>query len=69
MIAWKYKSLWHDASRSQRQEYALEIGEILHIFPTHPKYGRQGIQKGLHGSEDRYMYTCRPNLVVIDQSW
>jgi len=25
---------WHDASRSQWQEYALEIGEILHIFPS-----------------------------------
>jgi len=22
----------------------------------HPKYGRQGIQKGLHGSKDRYIY-------------
>ena len=26
--------MWHDASRSQWQEYALEIGEILHIFPS-----------------------------------
>jgi len=26
--------IWHDASRSQWQEYALEIGEILHIFPS-----------------------------------
>ena len=27
----------------------------------HPKYGRQGIQKGLHGSEDRY--------IPADQIW
>jgi len=26
--------IWHDASCSQWQEYALEIGEILHIFPS-----------------------------------
>ena len=26
--------IWHDASHSQWQEYALEIGEILHIFPS-----------------------------------
>jgi len=26
--------IWHDASRSQWQEYALEIGEILHTFPS-----------------------------------
>ena len=26
--------IWHDVSRSQWQEYALETGEILHIFPS-----------------------------------
>jgi len=26
--------IWHDASRLQWQEYALEISEILHIFPS-----------------------------------
>jgi len=33
----------------------LEMGEILHIFPLAPKVWGQGIQKGLHGSEDRYI--------------
>jgi len=37
--------IWHDASRSQWQEYA-------HLFPLAPKVWDIGIQKGLHGSED-----------------
>jgi len=45
--------IWHDASRSHWQEYALEIGEILHIFPSGTQSMGDGIQKSLHGSEDR----------------
>jgi len=39
--------VWHDASRSQWQEYALEIGEILYIFPSGTQSMGDGIQKGL----------------------
>jgi len=39
--------IWHDASRSQWQEYALEIGEILHIFPLAPKVWETGDPKRL----------------------
>jgi len=54
----------HDASRSQWQEYALEIGEILHIFPS----GTQSM--GDRGSKRLtrvrgQVYTYRPNLVVM----
>ena len=39
----------------------------------HPKYGRQGIQKGLHGSKDRYIYLqtkfgCDRSIVVSCRS-
>jgi len=46
----------------------LEIGEILHIFPSGTK------SMGDRGSKKAYtvrgqVYTCRTNLVVIDQLW
>jgi len=56
--------IWHDASRSQWQEYALEIGEILHIFPLAPKEWETGDPKRLtrvRPSEDRY--------IPADQIW
>jgi len=35
----------------------LEIGKILHIFPSGTEsMGGRGSKKGLHGSEDRYIY-------------
>jgi len=38
----------------------------------HPKYGRQGIQKGLRGSEDRYIPAdqigCDRSIVVCSRS-
>ena len=54
-----------DASRLQWQEYALEIGEILHIFRsgTH-SMGDRGSKKAYTGPR-----TGQSNLVVIDQSW
>jgi len=39
----------------------LEIGEILHIFPSGTESMGDGIQKGLHGSKDRY--------IPADQIW
>jgi len=44
----KITSHKHDASRSQWQEYVLEIGEILHIFPS----GTQSV--GDRGSKKAY---------------
>ena len=43
----------------------LEIGEILHIFSS----GTESM--GDRGSKKAYMgpRSCRPNLIVIDQSW
>ena len=42
--------IWHDASRSQWQEYALEIGEILHIFPSGTQStGERGSKKAYTG--------------------
>ena len=42
--------MWHDASRSQWQEYALEIGEILHIFPSVTRsMGDRGSKKAYTG--------------------
>jgi len=42
--------IWHDASRSQWQEYTLEIGEILHIFPSGTQsMGDRGSKKAYTG--------------------
>jgi len=42
--------IWHDASRSQWQEYSLEIGEILHIFPSGTQsMGDRGSKKAYTG--------------------
>jgi len=42
--------IWHDASRSQWQEYALKIGEILHIFPSGTQsMGDRGSKKAYKG--------------------
>jgi len=54
--------IWHDASRSQWQEYALEIGEILHIFP----YGTQSM--GDRGSKKAYTGIYLPTKFGCDQS-
>jgi len=54
--------VWHDASRSQWQEYALEIGEIFAYFPSGTQsMGDRGSKKAYTGPR-----TCRPNLVLID---
>jgi len=48
----------------------LEIGEILHIFPFGTEsMGGRGSNKAYTGPKTGIGYTCRPNLVVIDQSW
>ena len=42
--------IWRDASRSQWQEYALEIGEIVHIFPSGTEsMGDRGSKKAYTG--------------------
>jgi len=46
----------------------LEIGEILHIFPSGTKVWEIGDPKRLTRVRGQ-VYTCRPHLVVIDQSW
>ena len=47
----------------------LEMGEILHIFPSGTEsMGDRGSKKAYTGPKTG-IYTCRPNLVVIDQSW
>jgi len=46
----------------------LEIGEILHIFPSGTEsMGDRGSKKAYTGS--RTNLPTKPNLVVIDQSW
>jgi len=61
--------IWHDASRSQWQEYALEIGEILHIFPSGTEtMGDRGSKKAYTGPWTAiYMPTkfgCDRSIVV-----
>ena len=48
--------------RSHWQEYTL------HIFPLAPKVWKIGDPKWLTRVREQ-VYTCRPDLVVIDQSW
>ena len=49
----KRQVIWHDASRSHWQEYVLEIGEILHIFPSGTQsMGDRDPKRLIHGSED-----------------
>jgi len=58
---------WHDASRSQWQEYTLEISEILHIFSS----GAQSMGDG--GSKKAYTgptkFGCDRSIVVGCMSW
>ena len=51
--------IWHDASRSQWQEYVLEIGDILHIFPSGTQsMGDRGSKKAYTGPRtDIYLPT------------
>jgi len=46
----------------------LEIGEILHIFPSGTESMGDRGSKRLTRVRGQ-VYNCRPNLVVIDQSW
>ena len=46
----------------------LEIGEICIFLPLAPKVREIGDPKRLTRVRGQ-VYTCRPNLVVIDQSW
>ena len=57
-----------DQSYGTMRHVRLEIGEILHIFPLAPKVWEIGDPKRLTRVRGQ-VYTCRPNLVVIDQSW
>jgi len=46
--------IWHDASHSQWQEYVLEIGEMLHIFPSGTQsMGDRGYKKAYRGPRTR----------------
>ena len=56
--------------------HALRAGNrrnFLYFSIWHRDYGRQGIQKGLHGSEDRYIpadqFGCDRSIVVGCRSW
>jgi len=61
--------IWYDASRSQWQEYALEIGKILHIFPSGTQsMGNRGSKKAYTGPRTgTYLptkYGCDWSIVV-----
>jgi len=66
--------IWHDASRSQWQEYALEIGEILHIFPSGTQsMGDRGSKKAYTGPRTAIYLPTKfgfdRSIVVGCRSW
>jgi len=73
-ICIRNQNVEHDASRSQWQEYALEINEILHIFSSGTQsMGDSGPKKAFTGPRTgMYLPTkfgCDRSIVVGSRSW